>query len=154
MSCSKRPSNPLGGIGDVGKVGFLMFPERRRHRDDDDIAIAELGEISRGFEPVALREIHDHLVTKVAEVILFGGDRVDLGLVDIEADDGHATSMEGVGERQPDVSESDHADHGGVVFDLRNKVCEDIGYRSDLGHRSSRCEKGGSREVTAGQSGR
>ena len=140
LACAEGASDPLGGIGDVGEVRFLVSPERRRDRDDDHIAFAELLKIGRGLEPVAVGEIHDHLVAEVAEIILLGGDRVDLALVHVEADGGQTASVQCVSQRKADVAEADDADGRRVVCDLRGEVVVSAGGGGGLSHGISRWE--------------
>ena len=61
------------------------------------------------------------------QVIPILRDRIDLALVDVESNDRKTAAVEGVGERQPDVPESDDSDAGGVGLDLVGQFGRDAG---------------------------
>src|SRR6185369_14187419 len=75
----------FGGCEYVGDVRLLCFAQRRRHADDDRVALAQMTEIRGG--PQSPRVDHFlHLARRhVADVRSAGVDLLRLGLVDFKA---------------------------------------------------------------------
>ena len=56
------------------------------------------------------------------EVVAAGLDRIDLRLIDVETKDRQAALVEGMRQRQADISEPDHADLGLAVGDAGEEI--------------------------------
>ena len=99
-----------------------MRAQRRWNTGDDDVAFAHAQDIDRRIERCAEFHVADERFTQVLEIILAAMKGVDLGLIDVEPDDGKPGAMKRRHQRQADVTQADDANHGRVIVDFGLKI--------------------------------
>ena len=97
------------------EVGALVLVDRRRHGDDIDVAVGEIGEIGGVMQP---RRLAQFFVADFERRVMAGFERGDARGVDVETND-LAMLAKFHGQRQADVAEADDGE-----FDVRNFVDE------------------------------
>jgi hypothetical protein len=117
LSLAQVRGDRLRTDADVLEVGLAMDAERRGDADQDGIAFGQAGMVRRGFGAAAAEGAGDALRTDVADVRLAAPERVDLLLVDVEADDPEPLFREEQDQRQADIAEADDPDGGVAVLD-------------------------------------
>ena len=118
----QRGGEGVGGGLDVGQVRLLVLAERGGHADQHRVRLAEAGHIGRRLEPVGASHLADEVLAEVLEVVLPAAEHLDLPRVHVEAEDAKAGVEERADQRQPDVPERQHPDHGRAVVDLLPQV--------------------------------
>ena len=98
-----------GRVDDVGQVRLARVGQRRRDADDDGVGLVEPAEVDGRLE-AALAHLADRRVGDVPDVALAPLEPLDLGRVDVEAQDGDPAVAEGAGQRQADVAQADDPD--------------------------------------------
>ncbi len=111
MARAKMWCDGLAGTDDETQVGLAVRGQRRRHADDDGIDVTDPGKIRRWYKTPALDHFAELFGGQVSNVGLTPLQHVDLGLIDIEADDAESGVGHRADQRQPDISQADHADH-------------------------------------------
>src|SRR2546421_390446 len=102
-----------GRVLDVRHVRLAVRVQRRRDAEDERVGLRGLAEVDRRRERLfGAGGLRDPLRGNVLDVALAIPNRVDLPLVDVEADDGEALFAEGQRERQAYVAQPADADHG------------------------------------------
>ena len=86
-----------------------MRTERRRHADQDGVALREAVVVVGGLRRPAAERRRHALRPDMADVRLPTPQRLGLPLVHVEADDAKTALAEQQYERQPDIPEPDHA---------------------------------------------
>ncbi len=118
--------NGFGSGDDEAHVWILGFAKRRRDTDVDGIERANDGKICGGAELAAFDERRKSFVWDVFDVGMASVELIDLGLLDVDADDFEAGFGEFDGERKTDVTEAEDAYFGGFVADF---ILQLSGYR-------------------------
>ena len=91
------------------------MPSGVRHATDEHIAFTHARWISRRVEPSRRSHRLDEIVTQVLEIVLAPLEAVDLALVDVKADDTMPRCVERAHQRQANVSQPDHTNHGRAI---------------------------------------
>jgi hypothetical protein len=107
----------VGGGADERQVGLAVSAERRRHAEQNGIALGEPVEIRRGLRAAADERRPHPLVGDVADVARAAAELLGAVEIDVEADDVEAGLGEDQRDRQADVAQTDHADDGGATLD-------------------------------------
>ncbi len=107
----------LGRVHDVAHVGLALRGQRRRHADDQCVGLGESAEIGGGLETPLRRRRGRDARRRGAGCSCGRRERLDLGDVDVEAEDAEALLGERQRQGQPDVAEADDADHRGLVVE-------------------------------------
>jgi hypothetical protein len=92
--------------------------ERRRHAEDDRIALGNSGEIGGRVEFARRQGFRDVLGRDVLDVAAAGMDRIRLRGIDIEADRANAGAGLGEHKRQTDVAETHDTDDGAAILEF------------------------------------
>ena len=109
----------------VRQVGIAGLAQRRRHADVDGVDAGQGREIGRRRERARIHR-HPHVGGRhVGDVRLTPKDGTGPFRIDVETDRRHPGAGEGDGQRQPDVTEADHAD---AYLSRRNALEQGIGH--------------------------
>ena len=110
------------GLFDVAQVRLATDRERGRDADQQRIGLPEARKIRGGLKIAAGHGRADGLCRDVANVRTPRHQLVDLGRVDVVADDGKAGVPECQDQRQPDVAEPYDPDDRVAALDLLTKL--------------------------------
>ena len=121
LARAKALHDRLGRLDDEAEVGLAGVGQRRRHADDDDVGLMQMGELAGRLEP-GREHLRDLGIRDVLEVAAAGPEKLDLAGIDVEAEDGKAAESKGPAQRQPDVAEADDADLGLTALDAGRQV--------------------------------
>lgn len=92
-----------------------MLVERRGDADHDGVHAADEGVVGGGKES-AVAELLDFFKENALDVGTAAVERVDLGLIDVEAGDGKACARIEHGEGKTDIAKADDGEAGGAVL--------------------------------------
>ena len=84
----------LAGDGDVGNIRLAVLVERRGHADDDGLDLLDAAEVGGGGEGSALHLLFDGGSLDMLDVAPAGVAVLDLGRIDVQAEDVHARAGE------------------------------------------------------------
>ena len=106
----------------VAQVRREVLVERRRHAEDQGIRLAGAREVGGGIHQAGRHRLGERRAVDVLDVALSLEDAVDLGLVDVIADD--LDPLLGVADHEgkADVAQADDADGGGLVLQFLQRV--------------------------------
>jgi hypothetical protein len=93
-----------------------MWTKRGRNTDEYCIALGEAGHVRGGGEAPRGREVCEHLVGEMVEVLLSSGGGSGPTSVGIEPDYPHPGLHEAMGEGDPDVPEPDNTEDEAFLF--------------------------------------
>ena len=111
----KVTSDGFGGRDDEAHVRIFSFAERRGDADIDGVESTDDGEVGGGAEFAAFYKRREGFVWDVFDVGMTSVELVDLGLLDVDADDFKTRFGEFDGERQTNVAEAENAHFGSFV---------------------------------------
>ena len=106
------------GVFDECHVRFEVFAQWRGDAHDDRVSFFEAGHIGGRVEATGRLHLRHHVSPQMLEIILAFVQRLNLTRVYIEANDGEAGFVKRAQQRQPDIPQADHADHGRFVCDF------------------------------------
>src|SRR5205814_6234277 len=104
---------------DERNIRLAILVQRRRHADDDGPDFLDTVEIGRGREPSGLDHISNGLRRDVFDVAAALVQRIDLGLVYIQAQDRDARSCELKRQGQAHVTQADNCDTHSFVIHIK-----------------------------------
>ncbi len=112
MSTTQTLCDFLAGREDVRDVRLFRFAQRRRHTNDDRVALAEVIEVCRRLQAPGVNHFLHLARRHVADVGSAGVDLFCLRLVDLETGGFEPLGSKLHEQRQADVAEADNADVG------------------------------------------
>ena len=99
----QRAADGFGGFEQRAQIGPARLVDRRRHRDDEEIGVGEIGRIVA----IAQRRLREISRLDLARAVAAGPQLFDPAPVDVEADDRGAGTRESGRDRQADIAETD-----------------------------------------------
>ncbi len=118
LPAAEMARNDACGIPDERKVRITVSGQRRRHADDDDVALFEFGELRRGVKP-AVGELRGKRIRRHGfDVGPSGVQRDDFFRVDVEAGYRESCAGDRHGQRQSDIAKADNPSPGLARRDL------------------------------------
>src|SRR4029078_4064108 len=110
MAATQALRDLFGGGEYVRDVWLLGFAQRRRHANDDRVALAQMTEIRGGPQSPRVDHFLHFARRHVADVRSAGFDLLRLGLVDFKAGAVKTPGSKLDEQRQADVAQTDDAD--------------------------------------------